>query len=272
MLMNFDLVLWKAILVSLGLAVLFVTSLYIWPQKYHRNHPTCVKQRMFSALLITILSPCYLILFGDTSSEHYRLLDWIGIRDPLSALIPLSLTLLLFSGPLYLQYELKEGLLSDYSSYSDVVLIRNLIVAPITEEIVFRSCLGPLLFKPLGWTATVIAQPLFFGVAHLHHGFELYRRGTPLLQVLATVLVQTAFTSAFGAFSTLTFLTTGSVIGPILCHSFCNCMGFPNLDSISDTSCPKVTWGVYLLGLVGFVVLTPYLLTCQSFSSLYCYI
>ena len=45
MLMNFDLVLWKAVLVSLGLAVLFVTSLYIWPQKYHRNHPTCVKQR-----------------------------------------------------------------------------------------------------------------------------------------------------------------------------------------------------------------------------------
>ena len=40
---------------------------------------------------------------------------------------------------------------------------------------------------------------------------ELYRRGNTFLEVLATVLIQTAFTSAFGAYSTLIFLTTGSV-------------------------------------------------------------
>ncbi|KAL5251218.1 hypothetical protein ACHWQZ_G016802 [Mnemiopsis leidyi] len=45
MFLHFDLQLWKATLASLGLAVLFVVSLYIWPQKYHRNHPTCVNQR-----------------------------------------------------------------------------------------------------------------------------------------------------------------------------------------------------------------------------------
>ena len=40
------------------------------------------------------------------------------------------------AGPLVLQcFELREGILSDYPSYTDVVLIRNLVVAPITEEI-----------------------------------------------------------------------------------------------------------------------------------------
>ncbi|KAL5251221.1 hypothetical protein ACHWQZ_G016805 [Mnemiopsis leidyi] len=269
MFLHFDLQLWKATLASLGLAVLFVVSLYIWPQKYHRNHPTCVKQRILSVLLVTVLSPCYLILFGEGGEHH--LLDWIGLRDPLSALLPLSLTLLLFSGPLYQQlYEFRSGLLSDYDSYTDVVLIRNLVVAPVAEEIVFRGCLAPLLFKPLGWTATVLILPLFFGVAHIHHGLELYRRGNPFLEVLATVLIQTAFTSAFGAYSTLIFLTTGSVYGPIVCHAFCNSMGCPDLSSISQTRNPRFTWGVYFLGLVGFLILSQYTMNCDKFSSLYC--
>ena len=41
----FDLPLLTGVLAALGLSVLFVTSLYFWPQNFHRNHPTCVKQR-----------------------------------------------------------------------------------------------------------------------------------------------------------------------------------------------------------------------------------
>ena len=42
------------------------------------------------------------------------------------------------------------------------------VVAPITEELVYRGWMVPLLYRSLGWTATILILPFFFGVAHLH--------------------------------------------------------------------------------------------------------
>ncbi|KAK1323699.1 CAAX prenyl protease 2 [Acorus calamus] len=52
---------------------------------------------------------------------------------------------------------------------------RTYIVAPLTEEIVFRSCMIPLLLCGGFKTYKIIFfSPVFFSLAHLHHFWELH--------------------------------------------------------------------------------------------------
>lgn len=53
----------------------------------------------------------------------------------------------------------------------DVRWLRNQVVAPLTEELVFRACMLPMLVPCTGPGPAVLACPLFFGVGE--HG------GTP---------------------------------------------------------------------------------------------
>jgi hypothetical protein len=65
--------------------------------------------------------------------------------------------------------------------------VRNLVVGPVFEEIVFRGCMLPLLLhsgsgsgdgatSSSGWSmvAVVWGGPLVFGVAHAHHFLDRY--------------------------------------------------------------------------------------------------
>lgn len=95
------------------------------------------------------------------------------------------------------------------------VALRNLMFGPVFEEIVFRGCMIPLLlycgdsstlnssastFRDMGngymdglthqdverWSmrSVVFLSPVIFGVAHVHHFFERYGHGVPLIQNL----------------------------------------------------------------------------------------
>ncbi|NWZ29952.1 FACE2 protease, partial [Alectura lathami] len=57
----------------------------------------------------------------------------------------------------------------------DVRWLRNQVVAPLTEELVFRACMLPMLVPCTGPGPAVLACPLFFGVAHFHHVIEQLR-------------------------------------------------------------------------------------------------
>lgn len=46
----------------------------------------------------------------------------------------------------------------------DAVWLRNQVVAPVTEELVFRGALLPMLVPCAGPTAAIFTAPLFFGV------------------------------------------------------------------------------------------------------------
>ncbi|KAL4593591.1 CAAX prenyl protease 2 [Arapaima gigas] len=63
---------------------------------------------------------------------------------------------------------------------NDMQWLRNQVVAPLTEELVFRACMLPMLVPCTGPTAAVFICPLFFGVAHFHHVIEQlrFKRGT----------------------------------------------------------------------------------------------
>jgi len=99
--------------------------------------------------------------------------------------------------------------------------------------------------------------PFFFFLkkkrtAHLHHGYESFvkngRTRQALIQSTVVALAQLTYTTLFGWFVTFLFLRTSSLLGPCLCHSFCNMMGFPDVGSIQYYG-PWKKWLYLCLGL-----------------------
>ena len=125
------------------------------------------------------------------------------------------------------------------------ITLRNLVVAPLTEEVVFRACMVPVLEAALGDrnmttrtlnTTVSLMAPLVFGFAHVHHAVLKLRQGQTLSQVLLATTFQFAYTSIFGAYVSYVYLRTRSVTAIVLCHAFCNAMGLPDLSFLSIRS------------------------------------
>ncbi|KAH9821472.1 CAAX protease self-immunity, partial [Teratosphaeria destructans] len=117
---------------------------------------------------------------------------------------------------------------------------RNVVVAPASEELVFRALTIPLyLLAHVSPTRIVFTTPLVFGLAHVHHLAEYLQSRTPEGRRVPPVSVwvagilrstfQFAFTSLFGFFAAFVFLRTGSLYAAIAAHSFCNWQGFPRV-------------------------------------------
>jgi len=124
--------------------------------------------------------------------------------------------------------------------------LRNLFVAPVVEEIVFRVVMIPICLRG-GWsmTASLVVSMAVFALSHFHHVLN----GTELVRVL----FQCFYTSIFGGYSSFLFLRTGNLLAPCLSHSLCNYLGFPRIDFDH----PKLyyIYAAYLAGIVGFIAL-----------------
>jgi len=146
--------------------------------------------------------------------------------------------------------------------------IRDVLVAPAAEEIVFRGCMvSPWLesdarSRPRP-SAVAWIVPLFFGAAHLHHAIAKLHEGRHRTKhVIVGTAFQFAYTSLFGAYAAHALMRTGSVPAVVLCHSFCNCMGLPDLGfwrksgTTSALSCAHryryVIAGAYAIGIAIF--------------------
>jgi len=138
------------------------------------------------------------------------------------------------------------------------VCLRNLVVAPLVEEIAFRGCIVPPLASTGMQTSTVCCiSPLFFGVAHGHHAILKLRNGERPLRVLLHTFFQFFYTSLFGSYTSYAYLRTGSILAVSLSHAFCNGMGLPNL-SFLRTSSPLCKYryllmSAHIIGLVAFI-------------------
>ena len=157
---------------------------------------------------------------------------------------PFALVAVLFAGPLFKTLVAEGGWSSITPStikaelFDSWIGYRNIIVAPVSEELVFRSLVISLyLLAKVSPTRIVFITPLVFGMAHLHHLYTNLRSQTPpgrkypplaaWVQCIAVSLFQFAYTSLFGFFAAFALLRTGNVYGVVLVHSFCNWMGVP---------------------------------------------
>ncbi|XP_041467915.1 CAAX prenyl protease 2-like [Lytechinus variegatus] len=278
----------KAVLSCLLLAVAYVGSLYVWKRELPRDHPKTIKQRTLSVFVICLAAPVFLLLISSEVpyNQGLSLCEHLGIRSQglLAAItVPLVLTMVLFLGPLYMLYldgshshdvpiVVERGVLG--STYTvQMVWLRNYLIAPFTEEFVFRACMLPLLVPCFGCPTAVIVCPLFFGVAHIHHIIERLRFGSePLSAIIFTAFFQSCYTTVFGAYSAFLFVRTGHLAGPFICHSFCNYMGFPEIGQVFQHS-PRhraIITVTFIVGLLTFLLLLYPLTTPSLYMNTMC--
>ncbi|XP_069750113.1 CAAX prenyl protease 2 isoform X4 [Narcine bancroftii] len=207
------------------LACGYVGSLYVWRSRLPRDHPTVIKRRFTSVLIVSALSPFWVWAWrqytGFKTGPSLLLLMGVHLEGIFAAAcFPLLLTMVLFFGPLI-------QLLTDYSRefidglkmfrdpriwgncLADMRWMRNQVVAPLTEELVFRACMLPMLVPCTGLSRAIVTCPLFFGVAHFHHVIELlkFRQGT-VMGIFLSAVFQFSYTAVFGAYTAFIFIRT----------------------------------------------------------------
>lgn len=244
------------------LSITYVASLYIWSSNYPRDHPLTIKRRFFSVFIMMFISPMFLYVMG--SEELFKkatIWELLGFRiDGIvnASIIPLMLTMVLFLGPLSMtQYSGFNA--SEYmDNFTNLIWLRNHIVAPLSEEFTFRACMLPLLQQCFGRLASILICPLFFGVAHFHHMQERLKSGMCLKTTIIISSFQFLYTTLFGVYSAYLFVRTGHFAAPFVVHAFCNHMGFPNFEEALSYKSPKKerVCSLFLIGLViwGFLL------------------
>lgn len=220
-----------------------------------------------SALLLPIKSREASYLFGvyGIRTDHI----WQAL------LFPLSLTALMYAGSLTLKSlllmnSLREdmncsgGLSFDYiksisqevvasmrSIASNVLHWRNYVVAPVTEELVFRACMIPLLLCGGFQKYTVIFLcPIFFSLSHLNHLMDVYiKQKNNWIRASMVIGLQLGYTVVFGSYASFLFIQTGHFLAPVVAHVFCNIMGLPVLVSPGK----GIISVAFLTGMLGFL-------------------
>ncbi|OCF33200.1 hypothetical protein I316_05245 [Kwoniella heveanensis BCC8398] len=262
-----------------------------------RDHPETIKRRMKAVTLSTLLSlsgVCFAVHnISSSAPGSFRITLWppppaasttalnlLGLRLPASFSIwQYGLAPILMIGPLVAMYmdddlpliggrRFGEGCLQKIQRTwreASLIELRNYVVGPVTEELVFRSTiLSVSILGGLPYRSLIFGTPLWFGIAHAHHALEVYRKNgstsSAAVQAILTdssldTVFQLTYTTLFGWFASYLYLRTGSVIPPLLSHVFCNIMGiyFPSRAATRTPIRRIFVWGSYIAGIIGFV-------------------
>ncbi|SPC62192.1 related to CAAX prenyl protease 2 [Ustilago sp. UG-2017b] len=273
--------------------------------RMHRDHPSVIRARMKTASLataITVVATGWIVWVKEVVPPSGCLFDTLnisrllGIPLPTPSLLtsrilpfdpplptylaritghilsPLLLTSLLFLGPLHTLF--LRGQLPFQSGFTlsrflaplrTLAGVRNFLVGPLTEELVFRSSLLTILsLSPLSSKKMLVfGSPAFFGMAHIHHAYNVYLQGSrtkkAALNGALIAGVQFAYTMVFGWYANFLFLRSASVSVPTVAHVLCNVLGLPNPGADSEDypkkrRC-KWIWTTHAVGIVLFAKL-----------------
>ncbi|TGZ83364.1 Abi-domain-containing protein [Ascodesmis nigricans] len=252
--------------------LLYVGVLYLSPITrprpfLPRDTPFHIRARTRAVTVATFLSVLItsLILYLKTGEKNV-----LSFYEPTPAAIvdtvkALALTSVLFIGPLWKEVVENVQDSGDARRWGQDVVARlrswvgwrNYVVAPITEEIVFRACIVPLqILAGRSSKVVIFVSPLYFGIGHIHHAYEFYLNNPHMIQAMVLrTLIQFTYTSIFGWYVAFLFVRTGSVLPAIFVHSFCNSLGVPSLALRSEEKVWK-RWLYWVLlvvvGPVGF--------------------
>ncbi|KAJ7055590.1 hypothetical protein C8F01DRAFT_1158689 [Mycena amicta] len=250
---------------ALSFSASYVGSIYLVGkiQPGNRDEPQVIRARLAGVSVACAIS-CVVVhrLVSPAGSfSDAATMKALGFTLPRSV-YPCLQTPLLFLGPLYaalLQYFLRPrsggGFFRGLYSW---IGFRNYIWAPLTEEIVFRSCVLAVytMSGAARWKMVAFA-PLVFGLAHVHHGIDVFNRfgrtRAALKRAVITALFQSAYTTLFGAHASFLFLRTRSILPPLTAHIFCNIMGLPQL-AVEVKQLPEYKKSIYAAYVFGIVL------------------
>ena len=275
---------------SIVISILYPASLYIWPNALtsDRHNPNTIKRNFISVLGISIISFNLLVIYlqwqDDSGNQFQRdsLFQYVNWKtyDTCwnfflhSLLYPILHVTILFTGPIYLGLKnFKRIYISGFkwNSFSfvmqiffhwlkqlaDIAVIRNLLVAPLSEEFIFRGILLSILVPFWSKIAAIAISSILFGLMHTHHFWRSYYQSKLFNKREAiSNLFQCIYTALFGAYASLTYLASGHLVTPILVHSFCNLNGLPDFQQIATNPAHLC------LTIIGFIVWLSLLSRC----------
>jgi len=218
-----------------------------------RDDPDVIRARLAAVSIATVVCclGVFVVLFHhvggmvqDFDVVAKNTLFRLGFLSPfgLSSVLAHVVTPLLFLGPLFCSYLRQElPFQRNWMWQTHVVArflsihgLRNYLIAPMTEEIVFRACVLSIYnFSGASRKYMICFAPLTFGLAHVHHAWDTYNRfGRTRLaaqRALTMSAFQLCYTTLFGMHVSYLFLRTGSILPPITAHIWCNIMGIPEI-------------------------------------------
>ena len=289
------------------ISTFFVLNLYLLVpktvQKLQRDDETQIKWRIFSVIITVICSvaiyPFIFCIGGDeVSKEYFSKVKFLSQTMGFSvwswkqSFIPLLHAMILYLGPMITFFLRHRSLyilrshrgFSSKQSYGNILFktmvspsisssmswinFRNLIIAPLAEEVTFRSCIvTPFLYteayynKAISLSTICWCTPLFFGFAHLHHVLRRLQEGQDSVKIIIfTSSFQFIYTTIFGAYASFCYIKTRSLFGVVILHSFCNYMGLPSVGFFFIKSgnllevkiCKVIGIIAYIIGIVCF--------------------
>ncbi|EYU35475.1 hypothetical protein ABFS82_10G052200 [Erythranthe guttata] len=272
-----------AVAACTAMAVFYVAILYSPTLVLRLPPPISFKSYMIRRFVCAAISSvvslvvCFFIL-PITRRDASNLFGVYGIRldHTWQALVfPLSLTSLMYSGSFALKFLSMIQASNEYLNSGGTVSVvcmktilwkivdwvvsltssisswRNYFVAPLTEELVFRACMIPLLLCGGFSTYTAIFLcPIFFSLAHLNHLLEVYaQQNFSLVKACLVVGLQLGYTVIFGAYASFLLVRTGHLTAPLVAHIFCNFMGLPVIFSRRS----GIVIVAFVLGMLSFV-------------------
>jgi prenyl protein peptidase len=248
-----------ATLVVCFISVISYRFLFCEPSTTASETPLAVSKSWTSDLASTLTVTFCVVLhtsilyFGVLTRQVLIVYESIRKRDR-----KVSPSTLLYQLYLWYFYPFYESIAYNINEKRWIIL-RNLVIAPVTEEIVFRSCMVPVLFST-GMAASTISfiAPLFFGFAHVHHAVSKLRQGNDFVSTVSMTAFQFLYSSIFGAYASYTYQRSASLAAVVLCHSMCNTLGIPDLSFVQPTSSlyryKRTLLTSLILGITGFVL------------------
>lgn len=107
--------------------------------------------------------------------------------------------------------------------------MRDLVIGPVTEELVYRGVISDL-YRDANLTSKQFIRENFayFAPAHFHHGLMAYLQETSTFtRAMISSIIQFSITGLFATYSSVLFVRTGSVFPCIVAHTLCNFYGVP---------------------------------------------
>ncbi|XP_047167495.1 CAAX prenyl protease 2 [Vigna umbellata] len=272
-----------ALFACIAMALFYVAILYA-PTFLLRLSPpssfeTYMIRRFLCAIVSSILSLFLSVLILPVQTkELHHIVGVFGIRrDHIwqAVILPLCLTSLMYAGSIFdkcllllaswrqhassgdaLSFDYYKIALHQFLDWlseisSNILVWRNYVVAPLTEELVFRACMIPLLlcggFKT--YSVTLLC-PIFFSLAHLNHFVEIYaKQNYRIMKAVMVIGLQLGYTVVFGSYASFLFIRTGHLVAPLVAHIFCNFMGLPVLYSQRS----RIVSVTFIIGFLGFL-------------------
>jgi prenyl protein peptidase len=246
-----------AILHCIVISAIFVINIYLFTPKGNnqrflpRNNPKTVVRRMIGVIFSCLTGFFYTWVVSD-HKNIYQLFSEVGIISSQPVyFLPILLALSLFLGPT-VGLIISDGFIIS-ENLGSVYFWRAYVLSPLAEEFVFRSCVITILLQGGASNNFIIYySPFFFGLAHLHHAYELYfNQNNSLTDTIALVVFQFSYTTIFGWLVSFVFLETKSFLTVVLLHSFCNSIGFPDFSLLISENFLLVS-SAYLIGFLLF--------------------